>query len=480
MLQATSEQINGNQRIGVPATMLRLSVGETTDDQQRKKIDCQVLGKSVFTDWINPRSNADRTRFFEAVLPKTSDMANKEQLSILLDSECGLIDSVVEQEPNKASENSAIAEEPGPEPDKRRTLKSYSLAEMAGETFDLDYVVDGILVDQQPFIFAGKDKCLKSTIMLELAISIGTGKPFLDRWDVLKPQPVVFLSAESGLATLKDKARASLHAKGMSLRDADQVTITDEIINITSERDIDAIETLMLDRESSLLMIDPAYLVVPGDQSSNLQGQGDILRKFTARMNFNGFTWGICHHAKKNHPIGEPLERSDMSGAGWGEYFRQWMLFNHRTKPDMEAGNFELWMNFGGSAGHSGCVGLDIHEGIFNPRIQWREWKCEIVKASDCWQEKRDQEVSASNERTTKKQEAKIQQARKDIAELLNGGPATQRQIRDFAGQGMAVARAIKQLLDENQIELTTIETGNNNRRCEAYQWTETTGVELK
>ena len=79
-----------------------------------------------------------------------------------------------------------------------------------------------------------------------------------------------------------------------------------------------------------------------------------------------GATPIFVHHAKKNAlnvQTRQPLEMSDMQGAGVTEYFRQWMLLDRRKRYDPAIpGDHKMWISGGGSSGHSYEHALDIYE----------------------------------------------------------------------------------------------------------------------
>ena len=91
-----------------------------------------------------------------------------------------------------------------------------------GELLNLDlrpsFLVKGILAEGQPMIEGGRSKTLKTGIACDLIVSLGSGTPFLGRFDTRKVA-VGFWSGESGAATIRDTARRCADARGLSLAD---------------------------------------------------------------------------------------------------------------------------------------------------------------------------------------------------------------------------------------------------------------------
>ena len=65
-------------------------------------------------------------------------------------------------------------------------------------------IVDGLLRDGM-ILFGGKPKRGKSWLMLDLALSVGTGKPVWGHFPVPEPQPVLYIGLEDGRDDIRDR-----------------------------------------------------------------------------------------------------------------------------------------------------------------------------------------------------------------------------------------------------------------------------------
>ncbi len=90
-------------------------------------------------------------------------------------------------------------------------------AELAGGDYSLSYLVENVLVDQQPGLVAGPHKSLKTNLLVDLSISLAIGGRFLGAFNVPESVRVGIMSGESGLATLQETATRIARSAGRDL-----------------------------------------------------------------------------------------------------------------------------------------------------------------------------------------------------------------------------------------------------------------------
>ena len=57
-------------------------------------------------------------------------------------------------------------------------------ATFAKQAYKPDWLIPNILINRQPAVIGGRPKTLKTSIALDMAISLASGKPFLDTFAV--------------------------------------------------------------------------------------------------------------------------------------------------------------------------------------------------------------------------------------------------------------------------------------------------------
>lgn len=91
------------------------------------------------------------------------------------------------------------------EKDREGKPRPSNLFKMVKEAEPPVWLVKGILTQASCGFFAGEPKSFKSWSALDLVLSVATGAPFLNAFDVIEPGPVLYIQEEDPLPTLKDR-----------------------------------------------------------------------------------------------------------------------------------------------------------------------------------------------------------------------------------------------------------------------------------
>lgn len=265
------------------------------------------------------------------------------------------------------------------------TYPAWSCEELDGKDFQLDYLIDGCLVKGQPCIVAGPPKSLKTSALLDLAISLATGTQWLGKFTVPTPKRVGFMSGESGMGTICDTARRICQSKGLDFQNVSGLFFSDKLPQFGSYEHHDAMRDYITANALEAVVIDPAYLCMPGTDAANLMRQGELLRGMTSVCQESGCTLILVHHTSKGSVSTKPPQLGDIAWAGFSEFARQWILLGRYKLYVPGSGQHALWLTVGGSAGHSGLWGLDIDEGN---QADGRKWAVAVREGDTVKQEK--------------------------------------------------------------------------------------------
>ena len=358
----------------------------------------------------------------------------------------------------------------------RRPLSS---REFATRDFTSEWFIESLLVKGQPGVIGGPKKSMKTSLSVDLVISLASGKPFLGRFPVLKPRRVCLYSGESGMDTLQETAERICKSKRVDLQ-AISAYWDPRLPPLNSEKECKELAKLIEGGKLELVIFDPLYLSLLAASSAkpvnpaNLFEMGPLLQMISQTCLRAGATPIFVHHTVKMGGNKQPnfkskytpIELDDLSYSGIPEFARQWLLVNRREEYVPGTGDHDLWMSVGGSAGFSGCWAVDIDEGQIDRNFSGRGWKVTIRLPSE-----------VHEEATVRKVLDKQKQDCTDRTKVLNHlkkrkTPQTQNDIQDATHIPKArVKAAVEYLIEQCQVEQASVikPSGRGTRAYSGY-----------
>lgn len=169
-----------------------------------------------------------------------------------------------------------------------------------------EFMVEGFLQVASVGICAGEPKTMKSTLMLDMAVSVASGKPFLGIYKV-KPNPVLYIQEENSEADIKRRfLRISYNRRvlvttsiGFEPLPVPLYIMNNRGINLQDKADREFIDKAVEEQGIKLLILDPWYMMC-GNLNENDAGEvGQILKYLSTLRNRFGCTVILVHHFKK-------------------------------------------------------------------------------------------------------------------------------------------------------------------------------------
>ena len=280
-------------------------------------------------------------------------------------------------EENPCEEPCAENKYPPATPPKKIKFKFITCQELDAGNYDMEYLIDGLLVARQPLIIAGPKKVLKTSVLIDLGVSLSEGVPFLNTnlFKINRRVRVGIMTGESGMGTIRETARRIQAAKGvfnhsdkLKLIDNHNLGFCEDLPKFNDPAHLEAVKDFIIENKLEVLIIDPAYLCMVGGSPENLFAQGAILIEMNKVCTSNHCLMALAHHNKKlnfsgnRNPYSIP-DLEDIAYAGFQEWARQWILLGRRCAYEDGSGKHHLYMRVGGSAGHSACFSVNIEEG---------------------------------------------------------------------------------------------------------------------
>jgi hypothetical protein len=335
-----------------------------------------------------------------------------------------------------------------PAADRGPTFELLTAAELDAGDFELEYLVPGVAAAMQQLILAGQFKTLKTSVAFDMAVSLATKSDFLGRFTVPTCRRVLILTAESGLATVQETLRRQCRSRGVRLGEIEGLSVCDRVPRLDNPGHIKELHGIIESEQFDVVVADPAYLMIDGDNAGNLFAMGEQLRAFSDLTLGAGATPILLHHAKKNNLNAtdyQPLELQDLAWAGFAEFARQWLLLSRRERYVEGSGEHRLWMSVGGSAGHNGCWGLDIAEG--HPDDEGgRRWDVSIDDAREARERAAENAQQRREEAKAMKERKSLEANREKVIRAFQGirpPRLTKKQIRDRGGLNASSADTV-------------------------------------
>jgi hypothetical protein len=349
-----------------------------------------------------------------------------------------------------------------------------SAAELLSSNYSFKWHVRSLLVQGQPAVIAGPKKALKTSLALAMSISIVTGFPLFNRFEIPETARVAFMSAESGAFTIQETVA----------RICDSLGIVDDELGTRAEKlsglnfcwnvprfdhvaHLVQLEKFIDDTGAQIVFYDPTYMCMGGADAGNIFEMGERLKNVSQLCTERGVTPILVHHFKKGrNQESDTPDLGDIAWSGFGEFARQWILLDREEEYVPGSGEHKILFAWGGSAGHSGALSLNVSEGV-NNGDGGRYW---AVEALD-----RKAKADRKGDAKAKAQQAKVDACREAIDAAFRsakGEPLTKPDLATRAGHDQRAKPfldALATMLREGKVEPTTI-TKANKIAYEAYR----------
>ena len=106
-------------------------------------------------------------------------------------------------------------------------------------------------------VIGGPPKVCKSTLALDLAVSVASATACLGRFEVHTPGPVLVYLAEDALPRIRDRVAQLCQHRGLSLSDLALHVVTSPSLRLDLEHDRRALQQTLSSLRPTLLILDP-------------------------------------------------------------------------------------------------------------------------------------------------------------------------------------------------------------------------------
>jgi hypothetical protein len=205
-----------------------------------------------------------------------------------------------------------------PVPPAELAISSYgevaARVQAAGEP---SWLIQGLWPADAYGVLAAQEKAGKTWAALDLAVSVATGRPWLEHFACPSPGPVLLFLGEGGERATVRRIDAIAAAKGIDTELlADRLRLCFRVPRLAATGaggELVAIQAELQAHRAALVVLDPLYLAAAGASGSNLYDMGAVLQAIQGVCQAAGCALLVVTHWNKT---GEGRGADRISGAG--------------------------------------------------------------------------------------------------------------------------------------------------------------------
>ena len=216
-------------------------------------------------------------------------------------------------------------------------------------------------------IIGGAPKCCKSWLGLEMAVSVASGAPCLDRFAVEDKGPVLIFLAEDAVCSVRSRIDALCGHRNLDIRRLDLYVITAPALRLDLAVDQKRLKATLGDLRPRLLVLDPLVRLHRLDENS-ASDISKLLGFVRELQRTYDCAIALVHHASKKHHAqpGQALRgSSDLHAFGDSNAYlarrnkRLVLTLEHRSAKPPDPFELELISHADGSQPHLQIVSTD-------------------------------------------------------------------------------------------------------------------------
>ena len=209
------------------------------------------------------------------------------------------------------------------------------------------WLVEGLWSRAGVGILGGPPKCAKSWLALDVALSVATGTPCLDTFEVHEPGDALLVMAEDAPEIVRARLESICAHRGIAIESAPVHLVLAHALRLDIERDRERLKETLARMKPRLLVLDPFVRLhrLEENHAGDVSGLLGWLRTLSREHDLAIL---VVHHARKNGSAGGQAGQA-LRGSGdfhaWGDdnlYVRRKgerivLAVEHRAAPAPEA-----------------------------------------------------------------------------------------------------------------------------------------------
>ncbi len=227
------------------------------------------------------------------------------------------------------------------------TTRVADLDEVGGPT---PWLVRSLWSEQAVGFLAGTPKSCKSWLGLDLAISVASATPCLDRFEVEQPGPTLVFLAEDSLHQVRRRISGICNHRRLDLRSLDLHVVTSPSLRLDAPDDLARLDATLEHLKPRLVLLDPLVRLHRLDENSSADVSA-LLGMLRHLQRKHAAAIAVVHHVGKRSraQLGQTLRGStdlhawsDSSAYLVRKHDRLELTLEHRSSPAPEPFPLEL------------------------------------------------------------------------------------------------------------------------------------------
>lgn len=233
-----------------------------------------------------------------------------------------------------------------------------SARELAEPVEPIRWLVRGIWPERSAGVLAGDKKSLKTWNLQALALAVAAGRPLFDKYHVVSPGPVLYLSGEGGRNTFANRHQVIAKRYGITDMLSELAFGAEFGVGMLDDDEFtDAIKRHLDELQPKLVILDPLYAYHPNSvEVQNVYARGPMLANLRELIGGQAALI-VGDHFNKTAP--GRLDLDNIAQAGMAQWADSWILQKHRETPNLEENKFWLEMETGSRRGGGKHLELD-------------------------------------------------------------------------------------------------------------------------
>lgn len=248
------------------------------------------------------------------------------------------------------------------------------------------FIIQDLMFETGALMIGGQNKTFKTTIGLDLVVSIATGQPFLSEFEIqCATKRIAIFSSETQEHLMTQYLGTVLVEKGLKPDDfRKSFTINSTVPPFVMQNDgrmkrNTRFERYLQDKKPEVVLFDPLYRMFLGVNQADISSMGQALEYVEMTCMRFGAMPIFCHHSRKPNTMNGSefpvMTLNDLSGAGGGAFCRQWLLLSHTRRYVNGSGRLHVCIGASGGDEHQWIINIETYDDERN-----RVWRPKAFK----------------------------------------------------------------------------------------------------